>query len=399
MRQLFPKSDLEPTSHCTRAMLHDSLFPTWPAVLRNAQLNVSDTYRLLRTSKQTDNMESLALALPPYDRNATMKQFSWAAAFVSLAMVASCIDSSRNDESDKVSRDAASKQPRVAVIVSTLNNPWFVVLGETARDRAVEFGYEAAIFDSQNDTAKESEHFDNVIAAGYSAILFNPTDADGSISNVERARDAQIPVFCIDREINSTDAATAQLLSDNYSGCVELGKYFVEKLGESGKYVELLGLVGDNNTWNRSKGFHSVVDRYEGLQMVAQQNADFDRNKALEVMESLLQSHNDIDAVFCGNDAMAMGAYQALLGQGKAEQVRVFGYDGAADVVQSISEGKIVATVMQYPKLMARTAADYAHEYLANGRRDFQQKIPVHVDLVTQENVMDFAAYGKKEEE
>ena len=287
--------------------------------------------------------------------------------------------------------------PRIAVVISTLNNPWFVVLGETSRDRAVELGYEATLFDSQNDTAKEAAHFDNIIAAGYSAILFNPTDADGSVANVQRAKDAGIPVFCIDREINSTDAATAQLLSDNYSGAVALGEYFVKLVGEEGKYVELLGLVGDNNTWNRSKGFHSVVDRYAGLEMVAQQSADFDRNKALEVTESILQSHDRIDAIFCGNDAMAMGAYQALLGAGKAEEVKVFGYDGAEDVVKSIVEGKIAATVMQYPKLMARTAAEYADEYIRNDKRDFEQKIPVNVDLVSAENIGKFTAYGKKD--
>jgi ribose transport system substrate-binding protein len=288
-------------------------------------------------------------------------------------------------------------KPRIAVVISTLNNPWFVVLGETARDRAIELGYEATLFDSQNDTSKEASHFDNIIAAGYSAILFNPTDADGSVANVQRAKDAGIPVFCIDREINSTDAATAQLLSDNYSGTVALGEYFVEQVGEEGKYVELLGLVGDNNTWNRSKGFHSVVDRYQGLEMVAQQSADFDRNKALEVTESILQSHDQIDAIFCGNDAMAMGAYQALLGAGKAEQVKVFGYDGSEDVVRSIAEGKIIATVMQYPKLMARTAAEYADEYIRNGKHDFQQKIPVNVDLVSADNIDHFTAYGKKD--
>ena len=231
----------------------------------------------------------------------------------------------------------------------------------------------------------------------YGAILFNPTDADGSVANVKRAKDAGIPVFCIDREISSTDAATAQLLSDNYSGCVELGKYFVEVVGKEGNYVELLGLVGDNNTWNRSKGFHSVVDRYKGLKMVAQQPADFDRNKALEVMESMLQSNDDIQAVFCGNDAIAMGAYQALLGAGKADQVKVFGYDGSDDVVKSIADGKIVATVMQYPRLMATTAAEFADEYLSNGKRDFQQKIPVSVDLVNAKNIDDFTGFGKKE--
>ncbi len=304
---------------------------------------------------------------------------------------------SRSTTTSDSSASNAHDEKKIAVVISTLNNPWFVVLGETARDRAVELGYETNMFDSQNDTAKEAEHFDNVIAAGYSAILFNPTDADGSIANVQRAKEAGIPVFCIDREINSTDAATAQLLSDNFSGCVELGKYFVETLGEKGRYVELLGLVGDNNTWNRSKGFHSVVDRYEGLEMVAQQSADFDRNKALEVLESILQSHGDINAVFCGNDAMAMGAYQALLAAGKADEVKVFGYDGSEDVIKSIGDGKIAATVMQYPKVMARTSAEYAHEYLANGKRDFDQKIPVNVDLVSQDNIGDFAGYGKKE--
>lgn len=286
-------------------------------------------------------------------------------------------------------------ETRIAVVISTLNNPWFVVLGETAAARARELGYNVTVFDSQNDTAKETEHFENIIAAGYSAILFNPTDADGSINNVKKATAANIPVFCVDREINSTDAATAQILSDNYSGCVALGQYFVKTLNKKGTYVELLGLVGDNNTWNRSKGFHSVVDNYPDIKMVAQQSADFDRNKALEVMESLLQAHPDIDAVFCGNDAMAMGAYQALAAAGKADQVKVFGYDGIKDVIDSINDGKIMATVMQYPKLMARSAAEYADQYI-KGKRDFEQKIPVAVDLVNAENIAEFAAYGGK---
>src|SRR5262245_667398 len=202
--------------------------------------------------------------------------------------------------------DAGGKQ-KVAIIVSTLNNPWFVVLGDAAKARAEELGYEAKIIDSENDTAKETSNFENAIADGYKAILFNPTDADASIANVMRAKDAGVPVFCIDREINSNDAATSQILSDSYSGCVALGQKFVEVVGEDGEYVELLGLVGDNNTRNRSGGFHSVVDRYPNLKMVAQQSADFDRAKALEVMESILQAHPNIKAVFAANDAMAMG--------------------------------------------------------------------------------------------
>ena len=292
------------------------------------------------------------------------------------------------------SAQSAPKE-KIAVIVSTLNNPWFVVLGETAKARALELGYDATLFDSQNDTAKEAANFENIIASGYKAILFNPTDANGSVANVLKAKAAGIPVFCIDREINSTNAATCQMLSDSYSGCVKLGQYFVKTVGKEGEYAELLGIVGDNNTWNRSKGFHSVVDRYPGLKMVAQQSGEFDRAKGLEVMESVLQAHPNIKAVFCGNDAMAMGAYQALVTAGKADAVKVFGFDGADDVVKSIAEGKVVATGMQFPKKMAQQSAEFADEYI-KGKRDFAQKIPVPVELVTKENVGKYGDYGKK---
>lgn len=288
-----------------------------------------------------------------------------------------------------------NQSKKIAIVVSTLNNPWFVFLAQTAAAKAKELGYETRIFDSQNNTALETDHFENAIASGYKAILFNPTDANGSVVNVNKAKAAGVPVFCMDREVNSANGATSQILSDSYSGSVDVGKYFVQTMHKQGKYVELLGLVSDNNTWNRSKGFHSVVDYYPGLKMVAQQSADFDQNKAMEVTESILQAHPDINGVFCGNDAMALGAYQALVAAGKADKVKVFGFDGAADVVQSIKDGKITATGMQFPKIMAQTAAIYADEYL-KGKRDFPHKIPVSVELVTAKNVKDYIAFGKK---
>lgn len=290
------------------------------------------------------------------------------------------------------------KPVQIAIVVSTLNNPWFVVLAETAREEALKRGYQATIFDSQNDSAKEAAHFDNIVASRYAAILLNATDADGSVANVMKARAAAIPVFTMDREVNSKDAPVSQILSDNYSGAVSVGEAFVEMLGAEGnhQYIELLGIVTDNNTWNRSRGFHSVVDRYPGFKMVAQQSAEFDRSKALEVMDAILQKRPAIDGVFCGNDAMALGAYQALLAAGHADRVKVFGFDGSDDALKSISEGKLAATAMQYPKLMASTAIDYAARYL-KGERNLPAKVPVNVDLITKANVDKFGSYGLSE--
>ncbi|TAE29017.1 MAG: D-ribose ABC transporter substrate-binding protein [Cytophagales bacterium] len=282
----------------------------------------------------------------------------------------------------------------MAVIVSTLNNPWFVVLAEGAAAEAKRLGYEAKIFDSQNNPALEADHFENAIVSGFGAILLNPTDSEGSIVNVAKAKEAGVPVFCMDREVNASDVATSQILSDNYSGCVAIGEYFVQTMNRRGSYVEILGMVGDNNTWNRSKGFHSVVDRYPGLKMVAQQSGDFDRNKAMDVLESILQAHPDIDAVFCGNDAMALGAYQALVSAGKVQIVKVFGFDGADDVMTSIRDRKIRATGLQSPQTMAKTAAQFADQWL-NGKRDFAQRIPVAVELITQANIADYETPDK----
>lgn len=326
-------------------------------------------------------------------------RFKTAATFsLALTLLWSACRTSNGPSANNQSGSNSGKG-KVAVVISTLNNPWFVVLGNAAKERAEQLGYAAMIFDSQNDPAKEAAHFENIVAGKYQAILFNPTDANGSIANAKKAMAAGIPVFCMDREINSTDAAVAQILSDSYSGCVALGKLFVDQFRGKGevKYVELLGLVGDNNTFNRSQGFHSVVDRHSEFKMVAQQSADFDRTKGLEVMETILQAHPDIDAVFCGNDAMAIGAYQALVASGKAERVKVFGFDGADDAVRLIAEGKITATAMQFPKVMAKTAAELADKYLG-GSRDMAKKIPVAVEVVNARNVSEYGDYGRKSE-
>jgi len=297
-----------------------------------------------------------------------------------------------------------TQQPKgkMAVVISTLNNPWFVVLANAAAERAKELGYEVTIFDSQNDTAKESTHFDTIIAAGYDAILFNPTDADGSIANVKRAKEAGIPVFCIDRGINARGLAVSQIYSDNYYGGVLMGEYFVKFLKEHVKadkipYAELLGILSAQPTWDRSNGFHSVVDNYPEFTMVAQQCAEFDRDTAYKVTEQILQAHPEIKAIWCGNDAMALGAMKACEAAGRTD-IYIFGFDGAEDVIYAIKEGKqIVATVMQFPKLMSRLAAEWADQYL-RGERQFPEIVPVTVELVTKANIEKYAPYGRKEE-
>jgi len=328
--------------------------------------------------------------------------------FVVLLIVSTLIASSM------LFGETQESKGKMAVVISTLNNPWFVVLGDTAAERARELGYDVTIFDSQNDTAKESAHFDAIIAAGYDAILFNPTDADGSIANVKRAKEAGIPVFCIDRGINARGfvfcidrginargLAVSQIYSDNYYGGVLMGEYFIKQMKELVKadtipYAELLGILSAQPTWDRSNGFHSVVDNYPEFTMVAQQSAEFDRDTGYKVTEQILQAHPEIKAIWCGNDAMALGALKAVEAAGR-DDIYIFGFDGAEDAINAISEGsQLVATVMQFPKLMSRLAAEWADQYL-RGERQFPEIVPVTVELVTEENIDKYTAYGRKE--
>ncbi len=101
------------------------------------------------------------------------------------------------------------------------------------------------MFDSQNNPSKETEHFDNILSSGYKARFADPTDANGSVVNVKAAKKAGILVmFCMDREINDSEAAVSQILSDNFSGCVvSLGQYFVKKFDGMLNYVEILQVL------------------------------------------------------------------------------------------------------------------------------------------------------------
>ena len=110
-----------------------------------------------------------------------------------------------------------------------------------------------------------------------------------------------------------------------------------------------------------------------------------------------MQAHQDIDAVFCGNDAMAMGVCQAILAAGKAGKIKVFGFDGADDCINAIREGKVEATGMQFPKTMAETAATLADRYI-KGERNLPRKLPVAVELVTKKNVAQYGHFGRTSE-
>ena len=175
---------------------------------------------------------------------------------------------------------------------------------------------------------------------GAKFIILDNAGADASIAAVQKAKDAGIPTYLIDREINATGIASAQLVANNYQGAVLGGEEFVSAMGESGEFIELIGKETDTNAGIRSKGYNDVIADYPDMNKVAAQSANWSQSEAFEVMEKLIQAHPNVKGVIAGNDTMALGASAALKAAGMNDVI-VAGFDGSREVMDAIEAGDI----------------------------------------------------------
>jgi erythritol transport system substrate-binding protein len=289
----------------------------------------------------------------------------------------------------------ASRTKQIAVITPSHDNPFFKAEAEAAAARARELGYEPIVNVHEDDANKQDQLVDVAIARKVSAIVIDNAGADASVAAVRKARTAGIPVILIDREINVTGVATAQIVSNNYQGAGLGAEEFVRLLGEKGAYIELVGRESDTNAAVRSRGFHDVLDKYPDLRMVARQSANWDQREAFQKMETLIQGNRNIKGVIAGNDTMALGARAALKGAGLGDVV-VVGFDGSPDAIGSIKAGEMKATVLQPAAYIARLAVDQAHAVITKGTTGQPEKQSVDCELITQANADRFGVFARR---
>ena len=264
----------------------------------------------------------------------------------------------------------------VGLVLSTLNNPFFVALKDGAETKARELGYSLVVLDSQNDSAKEIANVEDLIVQGVDAILINPADSDAVGNAIKKANRENIPVITLDRGADSGEVVT-HIASDNVAGGVMAGEFILDILNGSGKVVELEGIPGTSAARDRGKGFNEAL-KGSDVTVVARQTADFDRTKGLNVMENILQGQPEIDAVFAHNDEMALGALKAVEGSGR--DILVVGFDATDDAVKSVEAGAMAATVAQQPALIGSLGVEAVADMLRNVPLD--DYIPVALRLV-----------------
>jgi erythritol transport system substrate-binding protein len=288
---------------------------------------------------------------------------------------------------------AAGGSNLICVIVPPVENPFFGAMQEIAAAKAEELGYETLKLVHDDDANKQMELFETCIAQQAAAIILDNAGADASVAAVQKAKDAGIPTFLVDREITKEGVAAAQIVSNNYQGATILAEHFVELMGEEGQYVELTGKDTDTNAHIRSQGYHDVIDENPGLEMVAQQTANWSQTEGYSVMETILQANPDIKGVIAGNDTMALGAQAALLAAGR-DDVIVVGFDGSDDAIQSIVQGELKATSLQPVAEMANQAAIQADQFIKTGSTGKPEKQSIDMVLLTPENACQYTRFA-----
>lgn len=282
--------------------------------------------------------------------------------------------------------DSSSDRPQLGMSVSTLNNPFFLQMQDGAEEAAEEAGVDLVVTDAQDDPSQQADQIQNFVSTGVDTMVINPVDSDAAGPPVRRANDAGIPVVAADRAVNDAESE-ALVTSDNVEGGRLAAQVLAEEIGEEGRIVVLQGTPGASASRERGEGFSEGIAEYEDIEVIAEQPADFDRTRGLDVMTNMLQGEDEIDAVFAANDEMALGAAAALDDSG--QDAPVIGFDGTPEGFEAVEEGTLHSTIAQQPAELGREAVRNAVD-AARGE-SLEEDVRVPVEIVTAENVDDFS--------
>lgn len=269
----------------------------------------------------------------------------------------------------------------IGLAISTQNNPFFVELKDGAQKAAAAAGLQLVVVDAQDDPARQISGVEDLIQKKVGVILLNPTDSSALAGAVQSANNAHIPVVALDRAVDGANVAS-HIASDNLAGGAMAAKFLSQQLQGKGNVLELQGVPGTSAARDRGKGFDDEAQK-DGLKIVAQQPANFDRAQGLSVTENLLQAHPDANAIFAQNDEMALGALRAL-DSGKHGNIIVVAFDGTPDGIKAVKDGKMAATVAQQPGEIGRLGVETAQKLLSNQSVD--KSVAVPLKLVTKDS-------------
>ncbi|SUO90136.1 substrate-binding domain-containing protein [Streptococcus uberis] len=314
-----------------------------------------------------------------------IKKLGFLALFLSMVLLlGACgktgLGNSSASSSKEVTKKAA-KDLKLGVSISTTNNPYFVAMKDGLDKFAGEKKVSLKVADAQDDAARQADDIQNFISQNVDAILINPVDSKAVVSSIKAANSANIPVILIDRGSEGGDVLTT-VASDNVEAGKMAAEFVVKELGEKAKAFELSGVPGASATVDRGKGFNKIAKTK--LDVLSSQSANFDRAKALNTAQNMIQGHKDVQVIFAQNDEMALGAAQAVKSAG-LKDILIVGIDGQPDAHDAIKNGDITATIAQQPAKMGEIAIQAAIDHYQGKKVKKTTVSPIY--LVTKETV------------
>ena len=287
----------------------------------------------------------------------------------------------------------AGGKPRVALVLKTLNSPFFIDMQrgaeEAARRLDVELIVQAA--EREIDVEKQMQIIENLIQARVGALAVTPSGSREVVPAIGKANEAGIPVVIVDTRLDQKAAADAAVRtvsfvgSDNYRGGQIMGEYLVKVSGGAGTVAILEGIPGHDTGDQRVRGFRDAVKGSPNIQIVASQTANWERDQGFTVFQNMLQANPGIDTVFACNDMMALGAIEAISAAGRTGRIRVLGFDAVQDARKAVAAGLMAATVAQFPDEMGRAAVESAVKAMKG--EAVPPETSVRIGLITRENV------------
>lgn len=282
----------------------------------------------------------------------------------------------------------------IAIITPSQDNPFFKAEADAAKAEAEALGYETSVASHDDDPNKQSELIDAAISQNAKAIILDNAGADASVGPIQKATDAGVPVFLIDREINVNGVAKSQIVANNAQGAAAVAEEFVKALPNGGNYIELTGKESDTNAGVRSQAFASVISQYPNLVSVAQETANWSQDEAFAKVETLLQRNPNVQGIIAGNDTMALGAVAAVEAAGLLDQIKIVGFDGSPDAVDAIKAGKLVATGLQPAVLLAQLAVQQADSFIRTGDTGAEEKQSIDCVVINAANADKYTLFA-----
>lgn len=298
---------------------------------------------------------------------------------LALSMLLALTACSTSQKSDKV---------KIGVTLMDFSTEFGIGLKDYMTAKADAMGdVELTVVDAGGDAAKQLQQVETFISQKVDAIIMQPQEQEACSPAIDKAKAAGIPIInCNSLTITEPDA----YVGSNDSESAEIAMtYIAEQLGGKGNVLMMHGHPGQTAEVKRTEGAMDILAQNPDMTLLDEQTADWDRAEAMALMENWIQAYGDqINAVFCQNDEMALGALNALVQAGKKDNVLVVGVDAIDDALQSVKDGKMDATVYQDCKGQAEGAIEAAYK-LAKGE-SVEKEILIPFILVTTENVDEY---------